>query len=114
MGKEALGLGDADLLMMTGAFLGWQPAALALPVGALLTLPVIVPGKLWGWLRGRPSESELPFGPGIAAGAVAVWVAWPWVGLSARLMFDPYLVGVVGVLCGGAMLVAGLVFRRGH
>ncbi|MGL6096302.1 MAG: prepilin peptidase [Fimbriiglobus sp.] len=114
MRKDALGLGDADMLMMIGAFLGWQPAALALPVGAVLTLPLILPPKIWGWLRGRPSESELAFGPGIAAGAVAVWIGWPWLGESARLMFDPWLVGVIGILAGGGMLVSGLLFRRGR
>src|SRR5262249_51874872 len=39
-GKEALGLGDADLLMMAGAFLGWQPAVLSLFVGSFAALLV--------------------------------------------------------------------------
>ena len=29
LGKEALGLGDADLMMMAGSFLGWQIVAVA-------------------------------------------------------------------------------------
>jgi leader peptidase (prepilin peptidase)/N-methyltransferase len=41
LGKEALGLGDADLMMMAGSFLGWQPIVLAFflsaPVALVLT-----------------------------------------------------------------------------
>ena len=29
IGKEALGMGDADLMMMAGGFLGWQPVVIA-------------------------------------------------------------------------------------
>jgi len=37
LGKEALGLGDADLMMMAGSFLGWQPIILAF----FLSAPVV-------------------------------------------------------------------------
>lgn len=113
LNKEALGLGDADLLMMIGAFLGWQVAVLAMPVGALLTLPVVLPPKIWGWVRGKPTTSALPFGPGIAAGAVATWFAWPVVGEFARVLFDPVMIGVIAVIMSGGMLVAGLLIPRG-
>lgn len=111
--KEALGLGDADLLMMIGAFLGWQVAVFAMPVGALLTLPIILPIKAWSWFRGKPVSAALPFGPGIAAGAVVTWFAWPIVGEFARVLFDPVMIGVIAVIMCGGMLVAGLILRRG-
>ena len=110
--KDALGLGDADLLMMIGAFLGWQPAALALPVGALVTLPIIVPLKIWAIARGSSAGNELPFGPGIAAGAVVVWLGWPWLSGLAQVLFDPVILTFVAVIMGGGMLVAGLILRR--
>jgi leader peptidase (prepilin peptidase)/N-methyltransferase len=110
--NDALGLGDADLLMMIGAFLGWQPAALALPIGALVTLPVIIPLKLWARLRGKSAGNELPFGPGIAAGAVVVWFGWPWLSGLAQPLFDPVILAFVSVVMGGGMLAAGLILRR--
>ena len=110
--KDALGLGDADLLMMIGAFLGWQPAVLALPVGSLVTLPVILPLMAYARLRGRSPGNALPFGPGIAAGAVVVWLGWPVVGEFARVLFDPVMVAVIAVIMGGGMLIAGLLLRR--
>ena len=112
MQKEALGLGDADLLMMAGAFLGWQPAVLALPLGALLTLPIVVPLKAWSWFRGSVVESEMPFGPGIAAGVVVTWLGWPWLGEGVRVLFDPVILGLTAVLMGGGMLIAGVLLRR--
>src|SRR6185503_12420212 len=46
LGKEALGLGDADLMMMAGSFLGWQPIILAFflsaPVALVLTTALAV------------------------------------------------------------------------
>src|SRR5205814_9918653 len=40
LGKEALGLGDADLMMMAGAFLCWQVIVVGLFVGDCLALIV--------------------------------------------------------------------------
>jgi leader peptidase (prepilin peptidase) / N-methyltransferase len=114
MGKEALGLGDADLLMMAGSFLGWQAISLALPVGAMLTLCVVLPRMAYLLVRGRKVESQLPFGPGIAAGVVTCWFGWPWLGrLVQGVFFDLYILGFVVLLMGGGMLIAGLFLRRG-
>src|SRR5207247_2138324 len=38
LGVEALGLGDADLMMMAGSFLGWQPVVVAFFVGVFAGL----------------------------------------------------------------------------
>jgi leader peptidase (prepilin peptidase)/N-methyltransferase len=111
--KDALGLGDADLLMMAGAFLGWQPVALALPVGAVLTLGVVPVLFAAAVVRRRKFDPALPFGPGIAAGVVACWLGWPWLGELARAaLFDLTMIGVVGGLFGGGLLVFGFLFRR--
>lgn len=114
-GREALGLGDADLLMMAGAFLGWQPVVLSLFVGAFAALLVFkLPSLVIGLVRRREVERELPFGPGLAVGVVATWLAWPWIGPRVQGVFMdvPTLGIVVGVLSVG-LLSAGLLLRKG-
>jgi leader peptidase (prepilin peptidase)/N-methyltransferase len=123
-GREALGLGDADLLMMIGSFLGWQITVLALPAGAFVLLPLLLPWMLVKtalyYLRPLPDqpaanvEPGVPFGPGIAAGAVACWVAWPWVGEAGRtFFFSPLVLLLTAAIVGGGLLVFGLLLRRG-
>jgi leader peptidase (prepilin peptidase)/N-methyltransferase len=113
-GKEALGLGDADLLLMAGAFLGWQPAVLSLFVGAFAALFVFkLPSLLISFIKGDAVERELPFGPGLAVGVVVTWLSWPWLGPRLQFVyFDvPVMALAVGVLSVG-MLAAGLLLRR--
>ena len=113
MGREALGIGDADLLMMSGAFLGWQVVALALPVGAVLTLVVITPPRFWNFIRRRKSDNALAFGPGLAAGVVTCWFGWPWLSNLVRpVFFDGLMIGVLGGLVVFGLFIAGLVLRR--
>jgi leader peptidase (prepilin peptidase)/N-methyltransferase len=112
-GKESMGLGDADLLMMAGAFLGWQPVALALPVGAVVSLAVVAPVFIWTKLRGRPFDTAMPFGPGLAAGVVVGWLGWPWLGeLIRTAFFDPLFLGMAGGVFGGGLLAFGFLLRR--
>jgi leader peptidase (prepilin peptidase)/N-methyltransferase len=115
-GREALGLGDADLLMMAGAFLGWQPVVMSLFVGAFAALLVFkLPSLVIGLVRGREMEHELPFGPGLAVGVVATWLSWPWLGPKLQqIFFDLPTLIVVVVLLSVGMLAAGLLLRRGE
>ncbi len=112
-GQDALGLGDADLLMMAGAFLGWQVVVIGFFAGAVVAIITILPPKIWGAIRGRPVERELSFGPGLAGGVILTWFGWPWIAPVARVMFDPIALGITTfVMCGG-ILAAGLLLRRG-
>ncbi len=124
-GREALGLGDADLLMMTGAFLGWQIAVLSLFVGAIAALAIKILAAVFvsapapqsataGETPHEPADPrELPFGPGLAAGVLLTWFGWPWVGPHVQaVFFDSVTFGfAVGILCVG-VLAAGLLLRR--
>ncbi len=112
-GQEALGLGDADLLMMAGAFLGWQAVFVGFFVGAFAALAMKVPELILTAARGRAPSRELPFGPGLAVGIVVTWLGWPWVGEPARVLFDPVLTGITVGIIGGGLLAAGLLLRRG-
>ncbi len=76
MGKPALGLGDAKLTALLGAWLGLQAMAVAVFLaflsGAVLGSLLMLVGRL---KRGQP----FPFGPYLAAGGLAVWIggaAW--------------------------------------
>jgi leader peptidase (prepilin peptidase)/N-methyltransferase len=120
-GREAMGLGDADLLMMAGAFLGWQVAVLSLFVAAPTALILKLLGLL---IAPAPTEStppapaaqgtrELPFGPGLALGIVVTWFAWRWLGPRVQFVFfDMIAFGLAtAVMCIG-MVAAGLLLRR--
>lgn len=67
-GKEGMGFGDFKLLAAYGAWFGWQ----VLPNIVLLSS---LAGALWGlsliFFRGRDSQVPMPFGPFIAAAALA-------------------------------------------
>jgi leader peptidase (prepilin peptidase) / N-methyltransferase len=115
-GREALGLGDADVLMMAGAFLGWQMAVMSLFVGAFVALIVFkLPGLILAAVRETPIEHELPFGPGLAVGIVTTWLSWPWLGSKVQFVFfDVQTLGLVVIILGVGMLAAGLLLRRGE
>ena len=72
LGKPALGLGDAKLAALLGAWLGLTglglSVALAVFSGAVFGVLALLSGRL---KRGQP----FPFGPFLAAAGLAVWMA---------------------------------------
>jgi leader peptidase (prepilin peptidase)/N-methyltransferase len=137
LGREALGLGDADLLMMAGAFLGWQIPVLALFAGAIASLvlkllsmvfqpkqspataspttgsPAAPAAPTGTPVTGPPEARELPFGPGLAIGVVVTWFAWPWFGPKVQFpFFDGTTMGVLVAVMGLGLLAAALLLRR--
>ena len=54
-GIEGMGLGDADLMMMAGSFVGWQPVLIAFIAG-------VFPGLVLGLVQlFRKGDHPLPF-----------------------------------------------------
>ncbi len=83
--REGMGYGDGKLLAVIGALLGWPGVVLSLFGGAVLG-SVIGVGALLLTRRGQPESDddeslrhvELPFGPFIAAAAIAFVLLEPW------------------------------------
>lgn len=65
---EAMGGGDVKLMGMVGSFLGWKGALLTIMLGALSGSVV---GILLIVLKRHKMEKVIPFGPFLAAGALA-------------------------------------------
>jgi leader peptidase (prepilin peptidase)/N-methyltransferase len=104
--KEGLGLGDADLMMMAGAFLGWQPVVMAFFVAAF-------PGLVIGVTRVIVvGDHALPFGPSLVLGIIITWLGWHWIGPYIQVVFfnGPFVLSLA-VGCAVFMLAAGYVFR---
>lgn len=102
-GIEGLGMGDADLMMMAGAFVGWQVVVLAFFVAVF---PGLVLGVGQLFLRG---DRPFPFGPPLCAGVLLTLWAWPWLGRQ----FQPLLTNgeLLAILVGlGAVLLIVTAF----
>ena len=105
--KEAMGFGDVTLMMMIGAFLGWQS-------GIFIFFIAPIAGLIFGILQMVLRRDDvIPYGPFLCLGALVVMVRWAdfWNAdpRSLQAFFDfPWLVpGIlaVGVIMLGAMLV---------
>lgn len=64
-GREVMGGGDIKLLFVLALYLSWAQLLLTLLAGCLF-------GLVWAVLTGRKKGTVLPFGPFLAAGAIAV------------------------------------------
>jgi len=70
--REGMGLGDAKLLAMTGAFLGWRSLPFAIFAGSIL-------GSIIGLLLilvSRDRFYKIPFGPFLSLGALLWLLLW--------------------------------------
>jgi leader peptidase (prepilin peptidase)/N-methyltransferase len=95
-GMEGLGVGDADLMMMAGAFVGWQPIVVAFFVS-------VFPALFFGIAQlVRKGNQQLPYGPSLAIGILFTTLAWEWFPLPLRMMFYE---GVLVAFVGGAAVV---------
>lgn len=107
-GIEGLGVGDADLMMMAGAFVGWQPVVLSCFVAAF-------PGLLFGIIQlMRRGNQPLPFGPALALGVILTLWLWPTLSESDALRWVFFSPGFLGAVSGGGvvfLLLAGMLFR---
>ena len=67
-GKEGMGYGDANIMAVVGAFVGWQKVLLALFiasfVGSLVGISYIL-------LKGKNLKAAIPFGPFLSIGGYA-------------------------------------------
>jgi leader peptidase (prepilin peptidase)/N-methyltransferase len=106
LGKEALGLGDADLMMMAGSFIGWQPVLVAFLVSVA---PALLVGVFQLLIR---RDNSLPFGPSLAAGVIITMLCWRWIAPQVQILFFWPMLLLALVIVGGAfMLVSSYLFR---
>ncbi len=105
-GLEGMGVGDADLMMMAGAFIGWQPVVLAFFVA-------VFPGLFFAIINVvRGKGQALPFGPSLALGVVLTVLAWPTLGPHVQpVFFDPLMLTFLGVLMPVTLVFLGFILR---
>jgi leader peptidase (prepilin peptidase)/N-methyltransferase len=86
--REGLGLGDAKLLALVGALLGWKGVVCTLfggsVLGTVLETVKLVSRKMQGGDDESAMTTELAFGPYLAAAAVFYLFAEPWIELHMR------------------------------
>lgn len=106
VGGKTLGLGDADLMMMAGAFIGWQAVVVAFFVSVL-------PGMFFGLVQiASRGERQLPFGPSLAIGIIITTLYWHWLSQPFQpVFFHKDLLVFLAVVSCIFMLLAGFVLR---
>ncbi len=105
-GTEGLGVGDADLMMMAGAFIGWQPVVIAFFVSVF---PALVIGLGQLLFRGK---QELAFGPSLSLGIMITMLSWRWIGRALTpIFFDGTMLLVLAVAAAIFLFIASVVIR---
>jgi len=108
--KEAMGFGDVTLMAMIGAFLGWQACLMIFFVAPFFGLLYAVGNYV------LKQEREIPYGPFLCLGALAVMLKWPWFWTGTVDVFSlgwlvPALVAVCFVLMALLLWVYTLLLR---
>jgi leader peptidase (prepilin peptidase)/N-methyltransferase len=99
-GLEGLGMGDADLMMMAGSFVGWQVIVMAFFVS-------VAPALFFALIHFiRKGNQALPFGPSLAAGVLLTLFLWPHISRPYQFVFFD---GVFMLIMAGAGAVILLV-----
>lgn len=105
-GIEGMGVGDADLMMMAGAFIGWQPVLVAFFVSVF---PALLLGIVQLVVRGN---KPMPFGPSLALGVMLTLYGWRWLGPYFQpLFFDRTLMLVLAGVGAFFLLVISFILR---
>jgi Flp pilus assembly protein protease CpaA len=76
-----MGFGDVTLMAMIGALLGWQAALMVFFIAPFFGLALFVAQAI------AARDSEIPYGPSLCLGALAVIVRWPLLWGAARDVF---------------------------
>ncbi|MDA1013454.1 MAG: A24 family peptidase [Planctomycetota bacterium] len=105
LGEYSVGVGDATLMLMVGAFVGWQPVVFVLCLAPLCAIAV---GLLVWMVVGRPYIS---FGPYLSIATLIVLFSWTALWVPNRLIFShwPTMLGLaLGTLTVLLLLLLGL------
>ncbi len=109
LGKDALGLGDADLMMMAGAFLGWQLVVVAF---FLSVFPALLFGIIQLAIR---RDNSLPFGPALSLSVMGTCLAWGQISDPLReFLFNEFILFWVVVFCGAMLFIMSFLLRVIH
>ena len=106
LGKEALGLGDADLMMMTGAFLGWHLVVIAF---FLSVFPALIFGIIL-WVVRR--DNSLPFGPALSFSVMACCLGWQTISPPLQpILFSEFILIFAVIFCGSMLFLMSFILR---
>jgi leader peptidase (prepilin peptidase) / N-methyltransferase len=108
-GIEGLGIGDADLMMMAGSFVGWQVILVAFPIAAIMALVVALAQACYN------GKQAMPFGPTLSMGVIVALLGWRWFAEYAwKILSDPVMMTILGIFCPVMFLAITFILRLIH